>query len=165
MPLRDRVRYRAGRIRLGLKEWSEVLLLLVTTVAVICAVIATVVAIGTSSDATQSAGNATAAAEDATVAARRAASIARAQKRADDRAVERDAARTYQRCEQIEPVAFVAQLALDASPEIRAKVRRAHPEYFDEGGQLPVPDCERIYPRGFAVSDRYPDLTPTKPAP
>jgi hypothetical protein len=83
----------------------------------------------------------------------------------DDRAVERDAARTFQRCEQIEPVAIVVQLALDRAPSIRAEIRRTRPTLLDREGHLPVPDCRRIYPLGAAVSHRYPDLTPTKPAP
>lgn len=83
----------------------------------------------------------------------------------DDRAVERDAARTFQRCEQIEPVATVVQLAVDSSGRLRELIRRDHPDVLDPQGHLPVPDCRRIYPFGASVSDRYPDLTPTKPAP
>ncbi|WP_210492280.1 hypothetical protein [Patulibacter sp. SYSU D01012] len=83
----------------------------------------------------------------------------------DDRAVERDAARTYQRCKQVEPIAIVAQLGLDRSPHLRAEIQRKRPDLLDENGHLPVPDCERTYPLGAAVSHRYPDLTPTKPAP
>lgn len=145
-------------IRRVLRDWSEAITLAVTTVAVVAAVVATVVAIGTSGAATRSA-------KDATAAADRAAATLRAQKRSDDRAVERDAARTFQRCEQIEPVAIVAQLGLDAAPGLRAKVLRDRPGLLDENGHLPVPDCRRIYPFGASVSPRYPDLTPTKPAP
>jgi hypothetical protein len=82
---------------------------------------------------------------------------------------ERDAARAYQRCEQIVPTTSVVSLVLDRVPRLTAQIQREQPGLLTRGSDgrlhLDVPDCRRIYPKGAAVSSRYPDLTPTKPAP
>lgn len=151
IPLRDRIRWHRKQIAATAREWSNAILLVVLLLAVVAAGVSVWQARGASAGATR--------------AARDAAQSARTQQQADDRAVERDAARTFQRCEQIEPIAVIVQLAVDTAPALRAQIRRSHPEVLDPKGHLPVPDCARIYPLGAAVSDRYPDLTPTKPAP
>jgi hypothetical protein len=164
-PLADRLRYRRARAAATVREWSNVILLVAVLLAVALAAVSLVQARGASDRSSGSADSATRAAENAARAAKEAAQSARTQLQADARAVERDAARTFQRCEQIEPVAIIVQLAVDTAPALREQIRRRHPEVLDAKGHLPVPDCKRIYPLGAAVSGRYPDLTPTKPAP
>lgn len=86
-----------------------------------------------------------------------------------DRSDDRDAARAYQRCEQFVPPTTVLSSALDFYPDLAAAIQRKHPGLLtkDSRGQfhLEVPDCKRIYPRGYEASPRFPDLTPTRPAP
>lgn len=89
--------------------------------------------------------------------------------RAADRSDDRDAARAYQRCEQIVPPTQVVAVALDLVPELAARVDREIPGLLRRGADgrphLEVPDCARVYPRGAAVSHRYPDVAPTRQAP
>jgi hypothetical protein len=88
---------------------------------------------------------------------------------ADNRADDRDAARAYQRCEQIVPPTQVVAIALDLVPALAARVDHEKPGLLRRGRDgrphLEVPDCARVYPRGAAVSHRYPDVAPTRPTP
>lgn len=138
MPLRDRLRWHRARICRVVREWSNFLLLVLLAASVALAAISLVQARG--------------AVHDAQEAAHRAAGALRAQRAAESVNADRDAARTFQRCEQNrELIEAVNGLIVRGNALL---------------GRLPLvdePNCRRTYPRGARQSRNYPDVAPTSP--